>query len=90
MSLDPGVFSLVQIFLVVRDLCVLLPEGLDHSDSIKCLFSIAGTLTVGFESLTKAALNSNTDHCCSYENHREGEKKDERHPPSSKEGDEQA
>ena len=57
MRLDALGAGLVEVAVVVPQLCLLLAEGLNYADGVNCLLRVAGTLPVGLQVLLEALLH---------------------------------
>ncbi len=90
MSPDSSGFGLGQILFIVLDFCPFLAECLYNSDCIQGLLCVSCTLSVGLQVFPESTLNSFADN--THHDHQEGEgaKKNKRHHPALKEGEEQA
>ena len=85
MSLDTSASCSSKILVIVEHFRFLLTESLYYSDCIKCLLSIASTLTISSQIRDVSSLDCSSHQDGTHEDDWESEEEYQREPPASEE-----
>jgi hypothetical protein len=81
--------GLVEVALIVPQLCLFLAERLNYADGIDGLLRIAGTLPIGLQVLLKALLHDLEEAAHHQKKNWEDEQEEDGEPPAPQEGKEE-